>query len=79
MTDLNPIGTALQNTKASTFGANTTTDATADLASDFDTFLTLLTEQLKNQDPTSPMETDAFVSQLVEFSSVEQLFVIKYE
>ena len=43
------------------------------LADDFDTFLTLLTSQLQNQDPLEPLDSNQFVSQLVEFSSVEQL------
>lgn len=42
------------------------------LAETFDTFLTLLTTQLKNQDPLNPMETNEFTSQLVEFTGVEQ-------
>jgi flagellar basal-body rod modification protein FlgD len=42
------------------------------IAADFNTFLTLLTAQLQNQDPLDPLDTDKFVSQLVEFSSVEQ-------
>jgi flagellar basal-body rod modification protein FlgD len=35
-------------------------------------FLTLLTTQLKNQDPTSPMDTSQFTSQLVSMSALEQ-------
>ena len=38
----------------------------------FSDFLTLLTTQLKHQDPTSPMDTAQFTSQLVSFSQVEQ-------
>ncbi len=38
----------------------------------YNQFLTLLTTQLKNQDPTSPMDTSQFTSQLVSFSQVEQ-------
>jgi flagellar basal-body rod modification protein FlgD len=41
-------------------------------ATDFQTFLTLLTTQLRNQDPLKPMESTEFVAQLASFSSVEQ-------
>src|SRR3546814_10157444 len=44
----------------------------ASLADTFDTFLTLLTTQLKHQDPLNPMDTNEFTSQLVEFTNVEQ-------
>jgi flagellar basal-body rod modification protein FlgD len=47
-------------------------DATKQLSSNFSTFLTLLTTQLKNQDPTSPMDSNAFTQQLVMYSQVEQ-------
>jgi len=43
------------------------------MAGDFNTFLTMLTTQLRNQDPTSPLDTDQMTSQLVQFASVEQL------
>jgi flagellar basal-body rod modification protein FlgD len=39
---------------------------------DFDSFLTLLTSQLKYQDPLSPMDSTQFTTQLVQFTSVEQ-------
>src|ERR1700675_2201733 len=42
------------------------------LAGNFDTFLKLLTTQLQNQDPLSPLDTNQFTQQLVEFASVEQ-------
>lgn len=42
------------------------------LADDFDTFLTLLTAQLQNQDPLEPMKSEQFTDQLVQFSGVEQ-------
>ncbi|ACT59888.1 flagellar hook assembly protein FlgD [Hirschia baltica] len=42
------------------------------LASDFDTFLTLLTAQLQNQDPLEPTDSTEFTNQLVQFSGVEQ-------
>ncbi len=40
--------------------------------SDFDTFLKMLTAQLKNQDPFNPMKNEEFAVQLATFSSVEQ-------
>jgi flagellar basal-body rod modification protein FlgD len=42
------------------------------LAADFQTFLTLLTTQMRNQDPLKPMESTEFVAQLATFSGVEQ-------
>ncbi len=42
------------------------------LAETFDNFLTLLTTQLQNQDPLSPLDTNEFTDQLVQFTGVEQ-------
>src|SRR6202043_3369291 len=42
------------------------------LAGNFNSFLTLLTTQLQNQDPLSPLDTNQFTQQLVEFASVQQ-------
>ena len=50
----------------------TATQSKTTLAGNFDTFLTLLTTQLKNQDPLSPMDSSQFTQQLVQFSQVEQ-------
>jgi flagellar basal-body rod modification protein FlgD len=57
---------------ASTTSTATTPDAMKQLSGNFSTFLTLLTTQLKNQDPTSPMDSNAFTQQLVMYSQVEQ-------
>ena len=43
---------------------------------DTETFLQLLVAQIKNQDPLSPQDPTAFISQLAEFSSLEQLISI---
>jgi flagellar basal-body rod modification protein FlgD len=42
------------------------------LSANFNDFLKLLMTQLQNQDPTSPLDTNEFTSELVQFSSVEQ-------
>jgi flagellar basal-body rod modification protein FlgD len=46
--------------------------ALSSLSSNFSGFLRLLMTQLQNQDPTSPMDTNEFTRELVQFSSVEQ-------
>lgn len=57
-------------TTAATTSAATT--ASQGLAENFELFLGLLTEQLQNQDPLDPLDSNEFVNQLVQFSSVEQ-------
>jgi flagellar basal-body rod modification protein FlgD len=42
------------------------------IAQNFDTFLLLLTTQLKNQNPLDPLDTNQFTQQLVQFAGVEQ-------
>ena len=42
------------------------------LSQNYETFLTLLTAQLKNQDPLQPQDSSEFTKQLVSFSQVEQ-------
>jgi len=49
-----------------------TQQSTVTLAEDFSQFLQLLTTQLQNQDPLSPMDSNEFTNQLVQFSQVEQ-------
>ena len=54
----------------------TSTDKTSTgstgIADNFQTFLTLLTTQLKNQNPLDPLDTNQFTQQLVQFAGVEQ-------
>lgn len=42
------------------------------LASNFETFLSLLTAQLRNQDPLSPVDSNQFTAQLTQMAGVEQ-------
>ena len=61
------------STSSSTSTASTTpaVDNTM-IASNFTTFLQLLTTQLKNQNPLDPLDTNQFTQQLVQFAQVEQ-------
>jgi flagellar basal-body rod modification protein FlgD len=65
---------AAQSTGTTTASTSSTTgnNALASLSSNFQDFLGMLMTQLQNQDPTSPMDTDQFTNELVEFSGVEQ-------
>lgn len=45
------------------------------LGSSQETFLKLLTTQMKNQDPLSPMDSNAFTAQIVQMTGVEQQLV----
>src|SRR5689334_25039164 len=66
MTTIAPVTTAT--------GASSVSNALdkTEIASNFTTFLQLLTTQLKNQNPLDPLDTNQFTQQLVEFASVEQ-------
>jgi flagellar basal-body rod modification protein FlgD len=51
---------------------SSSTTGTAKNAVDYQSFLKLLVAEMKNQDPTSPMESTDYVAQLATFSQVEQ-------
>lgn len=62
---------AASATSTASTGSNAT-GALGALSSNYNDFLTMLTTQLQNQDPTSPMDSSQFTSELVQFSQVEQ-------
>lgn len=55
--------------------ADTTSATAANAPGDLgaDAFMTLLVTQLQHQDPTAPQDDSQFVTQLAQFSSLEQL------
>jgi flagellar basal-body rod modification protein FlgD len=64
--------TASSTPSTSSTATGTTDNAAQQLSGNFDTFLTLLTTQLQNQDPMNPMDSNQFTQELVQFSGVEQ-------
>ncbi|MBX3453531.1 flagellar hook assembly protein FlgD [Ferrovibrio sp.] len=64
--------TISSSTSTASTSTSSTSTASNTLTADMETFLKLLTTQLKNQDPTDPMDPKEFTSQLVQFSQVEQ-------
>lgn len=57
---------------ASSSSNGAVSSARSTIAGNFDTFLSILTTQLKNQNPLDPLDTNQFTAQLVQFSGVEQ-------
>lgn len=64
----------VNSVSSSSFVASTSAAASASKKAtlDYDTFLTLLVQQMKNQDPTEPMDATEQIAQLATFSQVEQ-------
>lgn len=68
---MSTASTAAASASTATPGTKTATNRTT-IVQNFDTFLNLLTTQLKNQNPLEPLDTNQFTQQLVQFASVEQ-------
>src|SRR5580692_7889157 len=65
--------TALPSSSSSgSSAAATSALASSQIAGNFQSFLTLLTTQLQNQNPLDPLDTNQFTQQLVEFAGVQQ-------
>lgn len=67
----NTITSELINIQNSTAQVNASKDRTTEL--DQNAFLQLMMIQLKNQDPTSPMDTSQFLSQQAQFTQISEL------
>jgi len=75
MTATNPVVSGTTPLPASATGSSaaaTSALASQQIAGNFQSFLTLLTTQLQNQNPLDPLDTNQFTQQLVEFAGVQQ-------
>jgi flagellar basal-body rod modification protein FlgD len=71
-------GADTTSTNPSTSSSASSASSTSTLASE-STFLQLLVAQIKNQDPTAPMDSTTFLSQLAQFSELEQTVGIRQD
>lgn len=62
----------IQSVFNSTTPAQTSTQGSQALATDFETFLKMLTVQMQHQDPLNPVESTEYAVQLATFSTLEQ-------
>jgi flagellar basal-body rod modification protein FlgD len=62
----------ISSTASATATVSSGTTGSGSLTSDYQTFLRLMTTQMQEQDPLSPMDSTQFLSQLASFSAVEQ-------
>src|SRR5262245_34782876 len=66
------VSATTNNTSSSSSSSSSTGVDNKTIAGNFQTFLQLLTTQLKNQNPLDPLDTNQFTQQLVQFAEVEQ-------
>lgn len=59
-------------TSATDAARSQTTSSTTTNSVDYNTFLQLLVAEMKNQDPTNPMDTSQYMTQFAQLSTVEQ-------
>jgi flagellar basal-body rod modification protein FlgD len=69
---ISTVATTTTPASSSTLSNSDQLNLNNQIAGNFNSFLTLLTTQLQNQNPLDPLDTNQFTQQLVEFASVEQ-------
>jgi flagellar basal-body rod modification protein FlgD len=73
---VNPLSSSSSSSSSDTAAAISATDS---LGNNENTFLQLLVAQIQNQDPTAPVDSSTFLTQLAEFSQLEQLISIQQD
>src|SRR3569833_4041660 len=67
-----PVVSGTTKLPTSSGSNNTSSTAGGTIAGNIQTYLTLLTTQLQNQNPLDPLDTNQFTQHLVQFAGVEQ-------
>jgi flagellar basal-body rod modification protein FlgD len=78
LTQAQAAANASSSAETSTADTNAAISATDSLGNE-NTFLQLLVAQIKNQDPTQPVDSSTFLTQLAEFSQLEQMIGIRQD
>jgi flagellar basal-body rod modification protein FlgD len=73
------IGSVIGSGADASANSSASTASSSSALANESTFLQLLVAQIKNQDPTQPMDSTAFLSQLAQFSQLEQLVGIRQD
>ncbi len=71
--------TSATDTTAAASTASTSSALTTSALGNETTFLQLLVSEIKNQDPTAPMDSTTFLTQLAQFSQLEQMSGIRQD
>ena len=75
-----PVSPIASSASSGTDATSTTAAiSSTDSLGNENTFLQLLVAQIKNQDPTQPVDSSTFLTQLAEFSQLEQLIGIRQD
>jgi flagellar basal-body rod modification protein FlgD len=68
---MNVTSATITNSSTGTSSTGSTKNTSSNTV-DYNTFLQLLIAEMKNQDPTNPMDTSQYMSQFAQLSTVEQ-------
>lgn len=70
---MSTVSNEIMNLQNQTAYTQTNSSRTTGMQNDSNMFLTLMLQQLKNQDPTEPTDNTEWLSQLAQYSSLEQM------
>jgi flagellar basal-body rod modification protein FlgD len=77
-TSVNPLTSGATGSNSPAASNSASSDPATKLANE-QTFLQLLVAQIQNQDPLNPTDSIQFVTQLAQFSEVEQMLAVRQD